>query len=115
MYGQARRRDVRPPHIAEKAAVARTDAFDYAAVLRTMHAIVKADGVRGGWRRVAEVIGYGDAAMWCRAAKGGPLSRRAENELRLLMGIAPKGQPDIDRWTPRTVRRYMAGRRSYTS
>lgn len=112
MYCEAICVAVIPPHTASNGVVAMTDDFDYAAVLRTMYGIVRADFNRG-WRKVAEAIGYGDAAMWCRAAKGARLSRRAEDELRLMLGIAPRGKPDLDKWSPRTVRRYMAARRPY--
>ncbi len=104
--------NVRGDHAASPGVLA--DILDHTAVLTMMYAVDVADhDRRGSWRRIAEVIGYGDAAMWCRASKGAKLSRRAENELRLLLGIAPKGQPNLDYWTPRTVRRYMAGRRPY--
>ena len=90
------------------------DTFDHAAVLATMYAIGAEDHKgKGSWRRIAEIIGYGSPAMWSQAAKGAKLSLRAENELRLMLGIAPRGQPDLDSWSPRTVRRYMAGRRPY--
>lgn len=112
MYQPARKIKVTTGHAASKAHVEET--FDYAAVLNRMHAVDAADHKdKGSWSRVARVIGFGDKSLWCRASKGGPLSRKAENRLRQMLGIAPKGQPNLDYWTPRTVRRYMAGRRPY--
>jgi len=68
----------------------------------------------GTWRAVAAWIGEYTAGYWCAVAGGRwRASRRAENALRRLLGIAPRGVTRLTQMSVADLRWYLAHRRRY--
>jgi len=65
----------------------------------------------GTWRAVAEALGH-SAGYWNHIARGDRhMSRREENDLRLRLGLAPRGVTKIERMSKRALTRYLMQRR----
>lgn len=65
----------------------------------------------GSWRNLAEILGFNSAGYWRDVAAGRRrMSRQDEDRLRFILGLAPKGQPQVERWSEATMRRYWRER-----
>lgn len=65
----------------------------------------------GSWRAVARSLGH-SPGYWNHIARGDrQMSRAEENELRLLLGLAPRGVTKIERMSKKALRRYLEARR----
>lgn len=63
------------------------------------------------WREVAAMLGH-SPAYWNLIVRGKRnMSRREENELRLLLGLAPRGVTRIERMSTKALKRYLEERR----